>query len=75
MCVSWGVDVEDSFLHSAGKYVAMVTAYNGQKMEQILYGKLHQIFKISFHDNKNAHLRILLCKTYILAVAKSAMPW
>ena len=30
-CLSWGVDVQDTFFDSGKKCVAMVTAYNGQK--------------------------------------------
>ena len=31
-CLSWGVDVQDTFFDSGKKCVAMVTAYYGQKM-------------------------------------------
>ena len=31
-CLSWGVDVQETFFDSGKKCVAMVTAYYGQKM-------------------------------------------
>ena len=35
-CLSWGVDVQDTFFDSGKKCVAMVTAYYGQKMGENL---------------------------------------
>ena len=35
-CLSWGVDVQDTFFDSGKKCVAMVTIYYGQKMGENL---------------------------------------
>ena len=35
-CLSWGVDVQDTFFDSGKKCVAMVTAYYGQKLGENL---------------------------------------
>ena len=46
----WVVDVQDVFFDSTQKYVAMVTAYYGQKWVQILRRELLPQFLINFYE-------------------------
>ena len=39
-CLPWGVDVQDIFFNSSRKCVAMVTAYYGKKLGEILRREL-----------------------------------
>ena len=49
-CVPWVVDVQDAFFDITQKYVAMVTAYYGQKWVQILRRELLPQFLINFYE-------------------------
>ena len=49
-CLSYGVDVQDTFFDSGKKCVAMVTAYYGQKMGEILRRKLLPQFLTDSHE-------------------------
>ena len=48
-CLSWGVDVQDTFFNSGKKCVAMVTAYYGQKWGKILRRELLPQFLTDSH--------------------------
>ena len=43
-CLSWGVDVQDTFFDSGKKCVAMVTAYYGQKIENLASRTTSSVF-------------------------------
>ena len=49
-CLSWGVDVQDTFLDSGRKCVAMVTPYYGGKLVEILRRELLSQFLINSHE-------------------------
>ena len=43
-CLSWGVDVQDTFFDSGKKCVAMVMAYYGQKIENLASRTTSSVF-------------------------------
>ena len=49
-CLSWGVDVQDTFLDSGRKCVAMVTAYYGKNRVKILRRELLPQFLTISHE-------------------------
>ena len=49
-CLPWGVDVQDTFLDSGKKCVAMVTAYYGKKLVEILRRELLPQFFTNSHE-------------------------
>ena len=49
-CLPWGVDVQDTFFNSGRKCIAMVMAYYGQKLREILRRKLLPQFLTNSHE-------------------------
>ena len=64
------------FYDSTRKYVAMVTAYYGQKWYKACVANSSISFWLVFMKfGKDVHLMMFMCKAYILTMAKSALPW
>ena len=75
-CLSWGVDVQDTFFDSGKKCVAMVTAYYGKKWGKILRRELLPQFLTDSHEIWHRCLSwgVDVQDTFS-TVAKKWLPW